>query len=533
MALTSTSFTTTFDLTASPNKLFGFIDTTNYAAQGIALSTVKCVLTITAPGGAIIYTNSNYSAPDIDPVASLSNIIPIQIPLDAGGNVVQGAYIFSMTSRVITGMNPAYYVTQSYNYTYEYASPTVVINQTANCITPLFTSTDETVYTVNNIIPTISRDHSVFFPIGSGLSNITNSTAQTITLGSGLFANGTQTTEITTILSYDFGNGLYVVDSVTGVLEIQVSCEWTCKITCCLKALNNRMESQRCSNYQAFLQTKDIFTQVMSKVTLVLQFISCGKQDDANAVMEQIKELANCTDDCCGQDTPSLVTGISGGSGSSANVVVNSGGAPITVNSVTVGSTTTYTVTLDPAFATIVNNSYNTVLAPGGGITWTDSGVIAGVRTFTPSLTIPSQNMMAFKAYITFQPGATPVSITVQNVEISGTTFQAPTVSTLQVSPSQLDNNCFVVDDFFDITPNGNYKVYADLQIKESNPVGGLNFVDKQPAYMYEYTGGPQSSGSFQFRFDNKTANATSSPLTYKLMAVDGLIVTINFLIIA
>ena len=139
---------------------------------------------------------------------------------------------------------------------------------------------------------------------------------------------------------------------------------------------------------------------------------------------------------------------------------------------------------------------------------------------------------MAFKAYITFQPGATPVIIAIQNVEISGTTFQAPTVSTLQVSPSQLDNNCFVVNNFFDIAPNGNYKIYADLQIKQSHTVDGLNFVDKQPAYMYEYTGGPQSSGSFQFRFDNKIANATS-PLIYKMMALDGLIVTINFLIIA
>ena len=49
--------------------------------------------------------------------------------------------------------------------------------------------------------------------------------------------------------------------------------------------------------------------------------------------------------------------------------VVNSGGSPVSVTSVTVGDTTTYTVSIDSAFVTQVNNSYNTVLANGGGIT--------------------------------------------------------------------------------------------------------------------------------------------------------------------
>lgn len=529
MALSTISFGTTFDLSQS-TKVFLFTDYTNYVSQGINPADCKCVLEITAPGGAIIYNNNNFNNPDINPSVSPLNIIQILVPLGANGLPVPGQYTFKMTTQVDDGVNPVYTVSSQYNFTYEYVSPVVAINQTVNCVSPLFTSTDLTVYTVNNVIPTIARTHSIYFPIGSGLSTLTGST-QVLTRGANQFANGTQTTQITTSLNYSMDSNVNILDTVTGALEIQVNCEWICKITCCLKALNNRMESQRCSNYPAFLQTESIFTQVMSKVTLVMQLISCGQESDVSAVINQIQQLANCTDDCCGQDTPSLVGGLNGGVSGSITVV-ESGGSPVTVTNVTVGDTTTYTVTIDPAFVTTVNNSYNTVLANGGGITWSVSGPTNGVVTYTPSLSIPSQNMMAFKAYMTFQAGASPVTIAVQNVQISGTTFQAPTVSTLQVSPNQSDNNCFVVNNFFTGAPNGNYKVYADLQIKESHTVDLLSFVDKQPAYMYEYTGGPQSSGSFQFRFDNKIANA-STPLIYKTMATDNLVVIINFLIIA
>jgi hypothetical protein len=354
--------------------------------------------------------------------------------------------------------------------------------------------------------------------------------AQVLTRGSNQFANGTQTTQITTSLNYAMDSNVNIFDTVTGALEIQVNCEWVCKITCCLKALNNRMESQRCSNYPAFLQTKDIFTQVMSKVTLIMQLISCGEEAEVSSIITQIQELANCTDDCCGKDTPSLVGGLNGGT-SAAISVVQSGGSPVTVTDVTVGDTTTYTITLDPAFITTVSNSYNTVLANGGGITWTDSGVVAGVRTYTPSLSIPSQNMMAFKVNMVFSTAHTGfATITVLNPQISGSTFQTPTVSTLQVSPQLTDFNCFVVNNFFVGTPNNNYKVYATMEIKDSNPTGGVSFEGIRPLYLYDYTSGPQTSGSFMFRLDGKD---TSAVTIYEDLGAIGFNTTINFLIIA
>ena len=90
MARTTTSFGTTFDLSGTPN-VFIFVDTTNYAGQGVSASDCKCVLEITAPGGAVIYNNTNFNIPDIDPGVSPLNIIPIQVPLGANGLPVPGS----------------------------------------------------------------------------------------------------------------------------------------------------------------------------------------------------------------------------------------------------------------------------------------------------------------------------------------------------------------------------------------------------------------------------------------------------------
>ena len=390
MALTSTSFNIIFDQQANP-KVFRFVDTTNYAAQGVLASDCKCVLEITAPGGAIYYTNSNYSNPDINPGTSPNSLITILLNIGANGLVVPGTYTFKMTTLV--GGAPSeespegYFVTKTYSYNYQYSSPVVSINESVNCISPLFTSTDTTVYTVNGIIPTIDRVHSVYFPAGSGLSTSTSS-AETVTFGANQFANGTQSTQITTDLTYVSGN-VTILDTVTGALEILVDCQWTCKLTCCLTALNNRMESLRTSNYQAFLEVKDLFVQVMSKVTLVMDLIACGNQDGANAVIGQIQQLANCNDDCCGQDTPSLVGGISGGGGGSNNVVVQEGSGPINITSTTVGDTTTYTINIDNSFVSQVNSLYNVNIASAPGISFTPSAPVGAV-SYT-HLTLPTK----------------------------------------------------------------------------------------------------------------------------------------------
>jgi hypothetical protein len=530
MALTTNSFGTTFDLSQS-TKVFLFTDYTNYAGQGVNPADCKCVLEITAPGGAVIYNNNNFSNPDINPSVSPLNIIQILVPLSANGLPAPGMYTFKMTTQVDDGVNPVYTVDSSYSFTYEYVSPVVSINQTVNCVSPLFTSTDLTVYTVNNVIPTISRVHSIYFPIASGLSTLTGS-AQVLTRGANQFANGTQTTQITTSLNYAMDSNVNIFDTVTGTLEIQVNCEWICKITCCLKALNNRMESQRCSNYPAFLQTKDIFTQVMSKVTLIMQLISCGEEAEVSSIITQIQELANCTDDCCGKDTPSLVGGLNGGT-SAAISVVQSGGSPVTVTDVTVGDTTTYTITLDPAFVTTVSNSYNTVLANGGGITWTVSGPTNGVVTYTPNVTSVAPNSISFRAKIDYS--TTTPTFTISNVQISGTKFQTPT-PTFYTDPSLLvfphEVNGFILSNFIATAPYTQYKIFATPVLVEINSGTGVSSkFQEKPALLISMNPIEQGSNVFKFRYDMYSNIVSNNTTINQDLIFRSISTIVNFLI--
>ena len=141
--------------------------------------------------------------------------------------------------------------------------------------------------------------------------------------------------------------------------------------------------------------------------------------------------------------------------------------------------------------------------------------------------------MLAFKVNLAFSwANPTFVTISILNTQVSGTTFQAPTVSTLQVTPASSDYNCFVINNFFVGAPNANYKVFADMQTKESNPASGTPFYALRPDYLYDYTGGPQSSGTFQFRLDQKF-QPNSTPTVYEDLGAIELDTTINFLIIA
>jgi hypothetical protein len=123
-----------------------------------------------------------------------------------------------------------------------------------------------------------------------------------------------------------------------------------------------------------------LFAQVMALVQLAKLAIECGKPDDVNGYLERMKLIGNFTDDCSCSSEAGLVTGL-GGAGNTT--IVESGDATVVVTPVVVGSTTTYTVTLSTTFVNFVNTLYAAVVAPGDNITVVDSGVIAGVRTFT------------------------------------------------------------------------------------------------------------------------------------------------------
>lgn len=306
------SFSTTFSLNTTPKK-FIFVDTSDYAGQSISTSDVNGCFKITSPSGVVIYNNSDFDNADCDirVFISTTNQTTISLPLDGAGDVETGDYTieYSVYNKITL---ETYTVTNT--YTYSFTAPTVEITQVSNCITPLFTSTDSTDYTVNETLPTIVRTHTLYYPNGSAGQG-SPETGSGVTLTTSDFYNGTQTTTISSVLTYTFDDGLIVVTTVTGSQEFVVDCTWICAIYCCIRSLEQQMETLRTtgSNDLLYRELTLKFAQVMGLVTLVKTAIECGKSDDVNDYLTTIKDIANCTDDCsCDGTTPSLVTGLGG-----------------------------------------------------------------------------------------------------------------------------------------------------------------------------------------------------------------------------
>lgn len=306
------SFTTKFSLNTTPQK-FIFVDTTDWAGQSISTSNVNGCFKITSPSGVVIYNNTDFDNADCDIriASSLTSQQTIALPLDGGGDIEAGLYTIEYS---VYNSSTLETYTLTNTYTYSFTAPTVAITQVANCITPLFTSTDSTDYTVNNTLPTITRTHTLYYPNGSAGQG-SPETGSAVTLTSSTFYNGTQTTTISSVLTYTFEDGLIVITTITGSEEFLVDCTWICGIYCCIRSLKNQMETLRTSGSNDLLY-KELtlkFAQVMGLVSFATTAIECGESADVNDVLVSIRAIANCTDDCaCDGDTPSLVTGLGG-----------------------------------------------------------------------------------------------------------------------------------------------------------------------------------------------------------------------------
>jgi hypothetical protein len=102
--------------------------------------------------------------------------------------------------------------------------------------------------------------------------------------------------------------------------------------------------------------------------------IECSKYDEATKYYNQISEIVSaggCNCGCSDNDEPSPFVPIS----QVNNTVVVQGGTGITVTSVTVGTTTTYTVTLSNGYQTIITNLQSEVTTLQGDVTTLQSNV--------------------------------------------------------------------------------------------------------------------------------------------------------------
>ena len=439
---------TTFELDVTP-KQFLFTDITPYAANNIPLTGVRGVFNITSPSGVVISNNTSYgSGSDIVANISNDNAIVIQLPNE------QGTYLVTYTVQINDGTNPVYYLSKSYTYNFKYTSPKVCIVYQIDCIQPLLTASDTTNYIVNGLTPAPASTITLDYPANSGGTPIVNTTSSSIVTSD--FYTGLQSVTVSTFLFYTAGVDFYIEDTVVGTKSINVDCTFICQLYCCLKSLNNRVESARGVNDILFEELSSQYSDVMAKVELLFLAIDCGKQQDANDLIGKIKILSNCTDDCnCTDGTPSKIKGL--GNVNNVNVTV-SGSSPITVTPTISGGVTNYAITFSSALVTQLSGMYNTVVvATDSTVTVTSSGVISGINTYSVKANYVVENRMEFQCRIQYT-AANGVTITPQNYLYSGTNINSTVIVANTSIATPNANNKFYVSGF-QVTPNITYKV--------------------------------------------------------------------------
>ena len=463
MALTSVDFSTTFDYTVSP-KLFKFEDTTDYSGQGIALTSVVGCLSITAPSGVVVYNNTNFNSPDINPDVSLENSTTIQLPLLGNGTVQQGTYSITYTVQVAaTTLTSAYTVSETKTINFTYSTPTGDLDIEVDLTAPLMTSTDNTNYTISingsPFNPTITRDHRLYYPATLGVSPITGTGSVVSTATFYAQANVTlvYTSSLTSELSYDLGNGFYILDEMDAYGQFDLNTDTTlCDLYCGIKTLYNNW--QYCKGTPRGNDYLNKLIQVTAIGDLLQSAIDCGKTADVATYAAMIREIGQFTEDCaCSNGTPVLVTG-TGGSGT---VIVEAGTGMSVATSVS-GTTTTYTVSLSNANVTKLSGLRNTDVSAGTGISVSSVTDSDGNITYTITNTQLQPNMLNLEVLVAMSPGSTP-TVTNSFYYNYGTKFQNATVAndnTILANWQNL-NNAFTISNFFSGS-SSNYTVLVN-----------------------------------------------------------------------
>jgi hypothetical protein len=327
--------TVELDLTQATPR-FTFKDETNYAAASVTFSNVVGVLSINVNGSSI-YSNTNFASPDFDGNDSgqadtditrfRTKGTYISAPL-TGTALTTGTYnvIYTIYDSVLDET-----VVSEFSLNITYVKKTLVIEKTLN-LNPFnvsLTGTDDTDYGISSITPTITRDFNLYFPQGSNATAI-NSTSSPITTTN--VYTGIQTFQLTSDVSYNFasktitgttnsyasGNLVFnIVDQLTALSYQEVfDQDGICSVYCCVKDLNTRIENAK-GNSTRYNELNRISGLVAMKMELLRSAYDCNDTDSTviNAIVNQIKNLCDCSGDCGCDDTdvPRLITSLSTG----------------------------------------------------------------------------------------------------------------------------------------------------------------------------------------------------------------------------
>lgn len=544
MALTSTDFNISFDLSVT-NPEFVLTDVTDYASQSVALSDIIGKLKVTAPSG-VVYNGTSDVDGNVSRINGTTILVPLLSDGTPEVGLYTFEYTATASSVSVSKVKTFQYSyvkpTETNEATSDCLSPELTGKDTTNYLVNAITPSDRFSISAVSIVDntfSIAGEKSAFVVQGNTFSVInstgnngdytvtgveydkaTDNTVISVASVTDATVDGTLVTRKTTLFYpsvlqlnplvgyeksistnsfysqtheflfntkgyWDYGNGIKIVDSFSSTKEIDVECDVRlCDIFCCVNATFNEYMKYKCVNKTLADIALERYTIVTSHLASLRTAFECGDSAAVDSLTTQIKEVAQCNDDCsCSDGDPTPITGL-GGSGT---VVVQSGGNGVEVASNVVGNTTTYTLTLsqsvldDIAAAgsvttiTSSDSSIDVVATPSG------SDIAYDIRIPASTPVVPPREIMAFRVNLDITAGVPNYSSSISNIVIQNqSNFNETTVSISDPdsgAPSHY-NQRFRINGFQN-TGNNDYKIFTNISFLEnsnftSNNASGL-----------------------------------------------------------
>ena len=332
----------------------------------------------------------------------------------------------------------------------------------------------------------------------------------------------TWTTMITSIITYTGQDGLNIIFKISGSAEYPVNCDFDmCDIYCCVNKLLQRYVSKLQFNPSEAKKIKEEqLDLVMYDMVLFRSATECGHDERANELINEILKIAQCERGCGCDDninSSQIIPVCSPGSSGSTIVTAGNGiDVILTIN----GTIYSYQVSIASALLTKIQNSYNSNIIAGTGMSVTSVINADGSKTFTVNNTAtPVYKNTQHLILTTVCDEPNVVTPTITQIVRTGTNMQDAQIAKVGFVTPYMKNNVFRVSNF-QVTPNSNYKVWLNLIPISYRAGETLITQDKQYLIMNFFSVEEinKTSGQFDFRICN---HYDGFPMTYyRLMSL-------------
>ena len=402
---------------------------------------------------------------------------PLSLPLAYNDTIVNGEYTITYSLResgesVITN-------TVTLDYLFELPEGSISSLVDLTLTSPSITVVDNTNYTYNNITPTGIPTLKLYYPADVDLPEVSVEASQLIVTS---FYTGSQVgvLEASKVWNYSplisdttftIGNvTVYSNDVVTDRINIPVEANGDiCTIFCCMKDFGARLYQAK-SSPTKYAQLSAIAGQVAFYFSSITAAYECGKTENINLWVNEIRSLVDCNEDCdCDGATPILISPING----------ETVGYSLSVND---GSTDVSNVT--------------EISFQGASVTNDENGQVTVTVENSPTLTVTD--------------GVTTVN-TVDNITFTGATVTDDgsgdvTVAITGGGGGAVDSvngeTGAVVLTTGDIAEDTDANYVTDAQLVVIGDTSGTNTGDQDLSGLVPYTGATQNVDLGEFQID-------------------------------